>query len=164
VRALISGCSVGFVAAQIGDHPFPHYSKLMIGFLGQILLGDMWLRTVYELDSLPCLFFTSFACAFGFGLRGTFDSFLEKLVIGQGWVMNPEAALKKDPDLKLVVTYHTDDEMIPVAASMMNVLTMTDKKDCVVELDGPDALPSSNHMYELNLNELEAIKVILEKF
>jgi pimeloyl-ACP methyl ester carboxylesterase len=171
-RALVAGISIGWVNHRIrssfSNQPQqarPPNFAFFGGFAAQLILGNFWLKSVYGLDSLPCILFSTFAATFELAYFGLFDRALLNLVKFQGWIMNPGKHLQKLPnDCKVVVTFHENDEMISLDSSLKHFMEKDGENRLVIELDGPNPTnPNSYHMYELHRHELEAIKKFLNE-
>ena len=168
-RAVVSGFACMWVSLRLNPESGGRAVNVpfLFGFTCQVLAGDMWLSG-YELDSLPAFVFASFAIAFELGSRGHFSWILRRIVSSQGWVMNPGAIVHDlaQSNHKVIVTYHREDEMIPMRAGLAEGGAVDPKH--VLELKGPALSmggmqqPQANHMYELDLFELKRIKDLLD--
>jgi pimeloyl-ACP methyl ester carboxylesterase len=152
LRGLLCGLSLGWVGLRFGSS---QTHRLVIGgFLVQMALGNLS-------DSLPLALILSFTLAFECGFRGWSFAMLESLVSGQGWIMQPAQSLKKLAKIPVIVTFHPEDEMILQEFSLAKANLETGHIS--IELEGPTTMGgNNNHMYELNLHELEQIKAILD--
>lgn len=163
-KAIVGGLSLGWVTVRLGSVPRAYHFAFMGGFFFQVIVGNYLLRnSSYGLDAIPCILMFVFAVAFELGMKDAVQSLLGRMVEIQGWTMNPRACLEEGLTSgtisKVIVTSHEFDEMISPQYSMKVIHPF---KNCyLVDLDGPQLHPSSYHMYDLNLHELEKIKALL---
>jgi len=155
-RAILAGSCVVWVSVRLGREstnlPF------FLGFFAQIFFGNLWLGPWAGLDSFPAVLLFVFTSAFELGIRGYFSRFLVRLVVSQGWSLETKKVIKDVKAKHIVITYHADDEMIPLSASLKNVAL--NEKD-VIQLDGSRDYSAPNHMYDLSQRELRKIHKIL---
>ena len=154
VRSTLSGFCLSYVSFRLNSNP--RYGFLA-GLFGQMILGKYFLKSFYSLDSLPSVLILAFTLAFELADRGYFLSLLLKIVSSQGWDLNPGEVL---PNLKkTMITYHKEDEMIPLECSLKKLAKPSSQK--VLELAGPN-YPFSNHMYELGDSEILEILTFIQ--